>query len=167
MTVIALRCSNGPSPHPLPQIIRDKLKHIGSTTCANNSEEGEPECGCRKGAERPGKASKPYVRKSAHPTTVILRTVLRRRRVAAEDHTGNSAGRLNGPERLPLGMRNHILCGWGGVDIENDAIQKRTRFRIRWGTTQTGCFRLIGEATPATVRPALDLSNDASQRELA
>jgi hypothetical protein len=76
MTVIALRCSNCPSPRPLPQIIRDKLKHIGSTTCANNSGEGEPECGRRKGAERPGGASKPYVRKSAHPTTVILRTVL-------------------------------------------------------------------------------------------
>ena len=70
--------SIAPPPHPLPQIIRDKLKHIGSTTCANNSGEGEPECGRRKGAVRPGGASKPYVPKSAHPTTVILRTVLRR-----------------------------------------------------------------------------------------
>ena len=30
---------------PLPRIIRGKLKQISSTTCANNSGEGEPEYG--------------------------------------------------------------------------------------------------------------------------
>ena len=63
-------------------------------------------------------------------------------------------------ETTPLG-------GLGLVNIENDAVQKRTLLRDGWGPTQTGCLRLIGEATPATVRPALDLSNDAVQRELA
>lgn len=58
------------------------------------------------------------------------------------------------------------LCGLGLVDIENDAVQERPLFRIRWGAAQTGCLRLIGEATPATVRPTLDLSNDVIQREL-
>ena len=63
-------------------------------------------------------------------------------------------------ETTPLG-------GLGLVNIENDAVQKRTLIRSRWGTTQTGCCRLIGEATPATVHPALHLSKDAVQRELA
>ena len=53
------------------------------------------------------------------------------------------------------------------VDIENDAVQKRTLLPIRWRTIQAGGFRLIREATPTTVGPALNLCQDAVQCELA
>jgi hypothetical protein len=73
----------------------------------------------------------------------------------------------DGPEKCFSGSETAILCGLGFVNIENDAVQKRTLLRTRWRATQTGGFRLIGEAAPPTVRPALDLSNDTVQRELA
>ena len=53
------------------------------------------------------------------------------------------------------------------VNIENDAVQKRTLLCIRWSTIQPGRLRLICEATPTTLGPALNLLQDTGQREFA
>jgi len=72
------------------------------------------------------------------------------------------------PEKRHVAMLKPLRRGYFGiVHIENDAVQKRTLLRIGRRTIQPGGFRLIREATPTTVGPALNLCQDTVQRELA
>lgn len=79
-----------------------------------------------------------------------------------------SIGVDDNPEMPRVAMLNLLRRShFGIVHMENDAVYKGTLLRIRWRTIQPGGFRLISEATPTTLGPALNLCYDTVQREIA